>query len=70
MRRPKRAEALATEIRALGRKAVAIKAERASGDAARAAVEQTVADLGGLDILVTAAGVFSRVIFPSSRLSR
>lgn len=52
-----RAEALAAELRALGRKAVAIQADAASGDAARAAVEQTVADLGGLDILVNNAGV-------------
>ncbi len=51
------AEALAAEIRALGRKVVAIKADAASGDAAKAAVEQTVADLGGLDILVNNAGV-------------
>ena len=52
-----RAEALAAELRALGRKAVAIQADAASGDPAKAAVEQTVADLGGLDILVNNAGV-------------
>lgn len=52
-----KAEALATEIRALGRKAVAIQADAASPEAAKTAVEQTVVDLGGLDILVNNAGV-------------
>ena len=52
-----KAEALVAELRALGRKAVAIQADAASSDAAKAAVEQTVADLGGLDILVNNAGV-------------
>ncbi|MDR7114504.1 SDR family oxidoreductase [Caulobacter sp. BE254] len=52
-----KAEALVAELRALGRKAVAIQADAASSEAAMAAVEQTVADLGGLDILVNNAGV-------------
>jgi len=52
-----KAEAFAAELRALGRKAVAIQADAASSDAAKTAVEQTVADLGGLDILVNNAGV-------------
>ena len=52
-----KAEALVAELRALGRKAVAIQADAASTEAAKAAVEQTVADLGGLDILVNNAGV-------------
>ncbi|WP_454762311.1 SDR family oxidoreductase [Caulobacter segnis] len=52
-----KAEALVAELRALGRKAVAIQADAASSEAAKAAVEQTVADLGGLDILVNNAGV-------------
>lgn len=52
-----RAEALADEIRALGRKAVAIQADAANAEAAKAAVKQTVAELGGLDILVNNAGV-------------
>lgn len=51
------AEALAAEIRALGRKGVAIQADAASPEAVKAAVEQTVSDLGGLDILVNNAGV-------------
>ncbi|WP_127088465.1 SDR family NAD(P)-dependent oxidoreductase [Aquabacter cavernae] len=52
-----RAEAVAGEIRALGRKAVAIRADSADAAAARAAVVQAHADLGGLDILVNNAGV-------------
>lgn len=52
-----KAEGLAAEIRALGRKAVAYQADAASPEAAKTAVEQTVADLGGLDILVNNAGV-------------
>nr|WP_209019996.1 SDR family oxidoreductase [Allopusillimonas soli] len=52
-----KAEALAADIRALGRKAVAFQADAASPEAAKTAVEQTVADLGSLDILVNNAGV-------------
>jgi 3-oxoacyl-[acyl-carrier protein] reductase len=52
-----KAEALAAEIRALGRKAVAIQADAADLDASVAAVDKTVADLGGLDILINNAGV-------------
>jgi NAD(P)-dependent dehydrogenase (short-subunit alcohol dehydrogenase family) len=52
-----KAEALAAEIRVLGRKAIAIQANASSVEAASTAVEQTVADLGGLDILVNNAGV-------------
>lgn len=56
------AEALAAEMRALGRSAVAIQADAASPQASMAAVEQTVSRLGGLDILVNNAGV----LFPGS----
>ena len=52
-----RAEALAVEIRALGRNAVAIQADAASPQAVKNAVAKTVAELGGLDILVNNAGV-------------
>lgn len=52
-----KAEALAAEIRALGRKAVAIQADAANPTAVKTAVERTVSDLGGLDILVNNAGV-------------
>lgn len=52
-----KAEALAADIRAMGRQAVAIRADAASFDAATATVERTVDELGGLDILVNNAGV-------------
>lgn len=52
-----KAEALAAEIRALGRKAVAIQADAASPEAVKDAIDKTVAELGGLDILVNNAGV-------------
>ncbi|SEW21533.1 SDR family oxidoreductase [Luteibacter sp. 329MFSha] len=52
-----RAEALVAEIRRLGRQAVAIQADAASPDASVAAVHRTVAELGGLDVLVNNAGV-------------
>lgn len=51
------AEALAAEIRAAGRKAVAIQADAGSPQGARAAVEGTVKALGGIDILVNNAGI-------------
>ncbi|AGB73159.1 short-chain dehydrogenase/reductase (plasmid) [Rhizobium tropici CIAT 899] len=52
-----KAEALVAEIRAMGRKAIAIRADAARTEAARATVEQTIAELGGLDILINNAGV-------------
>lgn len=52
-----KAEALAAEIGAMGRKAVAIQADAASAATATATVDRTVAYLGGLDILVNNAGV-------------
>lgn len=52
-----KAEALVAEIRAVGRKAVAIQANVASIETAKVTVERTVAELGGLDILVNNAGV-------------
>lgn len=51
------AEATAGEVRALGRKAVALALDVADHQAAAAAVEQAVGELGGLDILVNNAGV-------------
>ncbi|OCC04918.1 oxidoreductase [Labrys sp. WJW] len=63
-----KAEALAAEIRALGRKALAIQADAASPEAAKTAVEQTVADLGGLDILVNNAGVLIAGAFSAQSL--
>ena len=52
-----RAEALAADLRAQGRKAVAIRANAADPAAVRAAVDQTASELGGLDILINNAGV-------------
>ena len=52
-----KAEALVAEIRAMGRKAVAIQADAARPDTAKTTVDQTVTELGGLDILVNNAGV-------------
>jgi len=52
-----KAAALVAEMQALGRSAVAIQADAASPEASRSAVEQTVAQLGGLDILINNAGV-------------
>jgi NAD(P)-dependent dehydrogenase (short-subunit alcohol dehydrogenase family) len=52
-----KAEALAADILAMGRHAVAIQADAASLVAATATVERTVNELGGLDILVNNAGV-------------
>ncbi|CAN5224508.1 3-oxoacyl-ACP reductase FabG [soil metagenome] len=51
-----KAEALATEIRALGVKAVAIKADAGSVSGGQTAVDGAVAALGGIDILVNNAG--------------
>jgi 3-oxoacyl-[acyl-carrier protein] reductase len=54
---PDRAEEVAKAARALGVKAVAIKADSADADAVVTAVERTVAELGGLQILVNNAGI-------------
>ena len=53
----KGADEVVDQIRARGRRGVAIQADSA-GDDVVAAVEQTVAELGGLDILVNNAGIF------------
>ena len=52
-----KAEALAAELRALGRKAVAIQADAGNAAGAQAAVDGAVDGLGGVDILVNNAGV-------------
>jgi NAD(P)-dependent dehydrogenase (short-subunit alcohol dehydrogenase family) len=44
-------------IKALGRRAVAIKADNSDAAAVQASIEKTVAELGGLDILVNNAGI-------------
>ncbi len=62
-----KAEALALEIRALGRKAVAIRADAANPEATTMAVDRAATELGGLDILVNNAGVLVAGPFPRSR---
>lgn len=52
-----KAEAIVADMRALGRRALAIQADAANPEASIAAVERAVADLGGIDILVNNAGV-------------
>ncbi|CAN5563307.1 3-oxoacyl-ACP reductase FabG [soil metagenome] len=56
---PDKAEDVVSAIRAAGGKAVAIQADSAEADALVAAVERTVGELGGLDILVNSAGVLA-----------
>ncbi|MEZ4726229.1 MAG: 3-oxoacyl-ACP reductase family protein [Caldilineaceae bacterium] len=53
------AEAVAEEIRALGRRAIVVMADVAQPDQVQAMIEQVVQALGGLDILVNNAGVES-----------
>lgn len=53
------AEAVAEEIRALGRRATVVMADVAQPDQVQAMIEQVVQALGGLDILVNNAGVES-----------
>ncbi len=50
-------EELAEEIRALGRKALAIAADVSDADAVDAAVKQSIGDFGKIDILVNNAGI-------------
>lgn len=52
-----KAQAVADEIRALGRNGVAIQADSASPQAVREAVAASAEKLGGLDILVNNAGI-------------
>ncbi len=58
-----KAEALAVEIRALGRKAVAIQADAGSLEGPAKAVSGAVEALGGLDILVNNAGIAGESLF-------
>jgi 3-oxoacyl-[acyl-carrier protein] reductase len=54
-----KAQMVAKQIEADGGRAVVIRSDNADPDAASAAVERTVADLGRIDILVNNAGVFT-----------
>ncbi|MCS3406726.1 SDR family NAD(P)-dependent oxidoreductase [Serratia sp. AKBS12] len=53
-----KADALANEIRTMGRKATAINADAANAEQIIAAVERTASEFGRLDILVNNAGNF------------
>ena len=50
------AEATATEVRALGRRALALRADLAHASAVGAAIDRAAAEIGGIDVLVHAAG--------------
>jgi NAD(P)-dependent dehydrogenase (short-subunit alcohol dehydrogenase family) len=52
------AAALADEIKASGRRAVAIQMDAADPDSVKQAVDRAAAELGGLDILVNNAGIW------------
>jgi NAD(P)-dependent dehydrogenase (short-subunit alcohol dehydrogenase family) len=63
-----KAEAIVADMRALGRRALAIQADAANPEASITAVERAVADLGRLDILVNNAGVLVAGPFPDQSL--
>ena len=50
-------EALAEELSSMGRQCIAMEADVGDEDQASAAVQRTIAGLGGLDILVNCAGI-------------
>ena len=54
---PEHANEVMQEVRSLGVRCVGIKADSTSSSAVIAAVEQTVKEFGGLDILVNSAGI-------------
>jgi NAD(P)-dependent dehydrogenase (short-subunit alcohol dehydrogenase family) len=56
---PEKARDVVSAIEGLGRRALAIRADNLDAAAVEAAVGQAHAKLGGLDILVNSAGVFS-----------
>ncbi|EEF63008.1 3-oxoacyl-ACP reductase family protein [Pedosphaera parvula] len=56
---PDRANEVAKMAQSLGVKAIAIKADSADANAIIAAVEHTVKELGGIDILINNAGVLA-----------
>lgn len=54
---PEKAEAVVTDIRAEGGRALAIRADAGDPNAVRAAVNKTVAEFGAIDVLVNNAGI-------------
>jgi 3-oxoacyl-[acyl-carrier protein] reductase len=59
----KTAESVATDIRELGRRAVVAPADVSDPGAVHAAVQNVVAELGRLDVLVNNAGIETRAAF-------
>ncbi|WP_020662724.1 SDR family NAD(P)-dependent oxidoreductase [Amycolatopsis benzoatilytica] len=53
-----RAAEVVAKIEKLGRRGLALRADAADADAVTGAVDQTAAELGGLDVLVNNAGIF------------
>lgn len=62
-RSPDQASATVAEIRAAGRRGLAIQADSGEAAAVTAAVNKTVAELGRIDILVNNAGIFTAGAF-------
>ena len=65
-----KAEALADQIRALGRKAAAIQADAGSLDGPGKSVTEAVAALGGLDIVVNNAGIAGGAAFADQTIEQ
>jgi NAD(P)-dependent dehydrogenase (short-subunit alcohol dehydrogenase family) len=63
------AEKVLEEVRAAGRRAVAVQADVGRAPEAQAMVARVAGELGGLDVLVNNAGVFPRVPFLEMRES-
>jgi NADP-dependent 3-hydroxy acid dehydrogenase YdfG len=66
-RRKDRLEGLAEEIEGNGGRALVLPTDVTDADQAKAAVEQTVADLGRLDTVVNNAGVMLLGPYPRRR---
>jgi NAD(P)-dependent dehydrogenase (short-subunit alcohol dehydrogenase family) len=66
---PDKANAVVDEIKSMGRRAVAIKADAADPAAVIAAVDKTAAELGRLDILVNNAGIYTPERFENTSLA-
>jgi NAD(P)-dependent dehydrogenase (short-subunit alcohol dehydrogenase family) len=57
------AEAVAAEVRAAGRRVALIQGDVGTAASAAGLVEQAVAALGRIDVLMNNAGIFPRVAF-------